>query len=126
MLMLMVTKLIQRAALPRVNAGIRNSSRSSNAAPARRSQEMKKNSRAIPVSKQKITGADCQPLFCAVARPKSISEMQHAKDKAPTRSKGSFLAVAGWKLSGGKRIRAAAKPQKARTAETKKFERQPK
>src|SRR5512141_1462457 len=126
MLTLMVIKLIQRAMLPRVKAGMRNSAKSSKGAPARRSQWVKKNSSAPPASNQNITDGDSQPLFCAVARPKSISEMQHAKDNAPIRSKGSFFAVAGLKLSGGRRTRAAPKPQMARTAETKKFERQPK
>src|SRR5215208_6135375 len=87
---------------------------------------MKKANSAVPVSKDQTTSGDRQPPFWAVVRPKSISEMQQAKDIAPIRSKGSFLTSDGLKLSAGSNKRAAPKPQNARTAETKKLERQPK
>src|SRR5262249_25000553 len=126
MLTLIVMTLIQRTLVPRVNAWIRNKPRSRRGNGTRFSHSTDQTSTTMPISKAEITKKFCQPVFCAVANPNKMAEMLQEKANAPGISNGSRFVAAPWKLSAGRRTRAAPNPKNASSTERKKFDRQPK
>src|SRR5215510_3815491 len=124
--MLVVTKLIHRAAFPNVNAGIRKSFRSRSGKRARRSHQMNKARKTTPPKNAMPTTKLRQVPFCAVARASKSKEILNAKVIAPGKSKGSLLTDEPLKLSGGNRYRATPKPTAASPADRYQLERHPK
>src|SRR5262249_20273399 len=115
--MLIVTKLIHRAAFPNVNAGIQKSFRSRSGKRARRSHQMNKARKTTPPKNSSPKPRFRQLPFGAGARAKKKKEILNAKVTAPEKSKGSLLTDDPLKLPGGKKKRATPKPTDASTAD---------
>src|SRR5262249_21000002 len=80
--MLVVTKLIHRAAFPNVNAGIRKSFRSRSGKRARRSHQMNKARKTTPPKKLKTENKPSQgPFLCRGKRKKKKRDTEREGDR---------------------------------------------